>query len=123
MSQRVSLNDRKEEELEQDKMSTTISSIVSPESIEKIQDTLDDKIKKMVAEIENMIIKENTKTSLSTISKDKKCFEDKYPSMNVATRPEIQDVINLINKETGARKYQIYEILLINGLKNTTFED
>lgn len=87
-------------------------------------ETLAETITRMVSEIEKIQIEELSPLSLdeSKINKkDKLKFDDRNPIISFPARPELDSIINLIHKRTKVKKYKIFELLILNGLKNTKF--
>ena len=78
----------------------------------------------MVADIERLQMEELSPLSLledKSKKKDKVKFDDRNPIMSFPARPELEKIINLIYERTGVKKYKIFELLIVNGLKNTEF--
>ena len=86
------------------------------ESSKSLAEIISEKIKF----IEKLQMEELSPISLSK-KKEKIKFDDRNPIISFPARPELEEIINLIYEKTGEKKYKIFEILLMNGLRNTEF--
>ena len=48
---------------------------------------------------------------------------DIYGNVTWTVRRRISDLVNLLVEESGMTKYEVIDTLLLNGLKNTNFEE
>lgn len=85
-----------------------------------IEKSLAELISQKVQLIEKLQREELAPASLSK-KKTKIKFDDRNPIISFPARPELEEIIDLIFTRTGEKKYKIFEILLLNGLKNTEF--
>jgi len=103
-----------------DKENTNIISKYKPND-KNNPESLTELIKQKVAEIERLQRDELAPISF-TKKKEKIKFDDKNPIISFPARPEIDEIINIINCKTGVKKYKIFEMLILQGLKGTKFE-
>lgn len=101
----------------------TKSSIISKHkpNAKNNPESLTELIKQKVAEIERVQREELAPISF-TKKKEKIKFDDKNPIISFPARPEIDEIINIINCKTGVKKYKIFELLILEGLRHTEFE-
>lgn len=79
----------------------------------------------MVAELER-ILQEEKEGKGFQLQKTKEKFDVRNPSMAIPAKREIHDIMEHLAKrfkKYGLHKYQIFEKIFINGLKNTNFEE
>lgn len=50
-------------------------------------------------------------------------YSDKYDVITIALRREIRDILEELKSKSTLNKYEIIEIILMNGLKNTNFDE
>lgn len=61
--------------------------------------------------------KSEKKVNLSFIPGTKVKFDDKYPIFSSPARKEIHEVIDILCKNSSMKKYEIFELLILHGLK------
>jgi hypothetical protein len=64
------------------------------------------------------IQKEEARPISLSEKKEKVKFDDKFPIMSFPARKEMQEVIDMVSKHTGLKKYQIIELALLKGLRS-----
>jgi len=82
--------------------------------------TLPDIISCYTQEIEQLIL-EDGKQSLSFEEGVAVKWEETHPKRTYPALPEIHQIIDIISRRTALKKYQVFERLILNGLKYTKF--
>jgi len=85
------------------------------------EESLSTIVQKYITKIEDLQ-KEEAKPMSFTSKKEKIKFDDKLPTFSFPARVEIHEVIAVLSQKTPLKKYQIMELLLLNGLKSVNFE-
>ena len=79
----------------------------------------------MVEELERIISSENNQSGFKSRKPTEK-FDIRNPAMAIPAKPEIHDIMEYLAKrfkKYKLPKYQIFEMIFINGLKHTNFEE
>lgn len=80
---------------------------------------IEDKIQEYIQKIETVRFEDNRPNISFTIGKKIK-FDDKYPIFSCPARKEIHEAISYLCKVSPMKKYQIFEMLVLRGLKGMT---
>ena len=92
------------------------------EVVEETEQSLSDIVKEYVKKIEDNI-KEENKSIMSLKTVCKKQFRERQPPVTLTVRPEIIEIFDILHKKTNMTKYKICELIIMNGLKSTKFEE
>ena len=63
----------------------------------------------------------NEKEALGFKEGTSKKWEDLFDKKSYPAIPEVHQIIDIITKRTPLKKYQVFERLILNGLKYTKF--
>ena len=95
------------------------SEIVAEEGIPA---NLTSMILEKIKEIETEIFNENNKTSFKKgMAKVK--YSDKYRAATVSIRPTVRKLLDYLYEQSNLNKAEILELVILNGLKNTNFDE
>jgi type I site-specific restriction endonuclease len=79
--------------------------------------TLEDIVQEYIKKIEDAKASEH-RVNISFVPGEKVKFDDKYPIFSSPARTEIHEIINILCKNSTMKKYEIFELLIYNGLKS-----
>lgn len=81
-----------------------------------MEKTIEDKIKEYIQKIETARLEDIHPNISFTIGKKVK-FDDKFPIFSCPARKEIHEMMEYLSQVSPMKKYQIFEMLVLNGLK------
>jgi hypothetical protein len=85
-------------------------------------ESLTESVLKRVKIIENMIDGENNKRSFKKGAPKIK-YSDKYRPATLSLRPEIRELLDYLYESSSLNKTEILELVILNGLRNTNFDE
>jgi hypothetical protein len=108
------------EPLQDEVMKYIVDNVVN--DINNIPESLTESVLQKVKVIEDMIDNENNKRSFKKgVAKIK--YSDKYRPATLSLRPEIRELLDYLYESSSLNKAEILELVILNGLKNTNFDE
>jgi hypothetical protein len=90
--------------------------------VNDISNSLTVSVLEKVKVIEDMIDSENNKRSFKKGAAKIK-YSDKYRPATLSLRPEIRELLDYLYESSSLNKAEILELVILNGLRNTNFDE
>lgn len=118
------IESKKESELPKTEIAEEVENEKSSEIVvsKEIPENLTSMILSKVSEIETEIFNENNKTSFKKGAVKVK-YSDKYRAATVSIRPTVRKLLDYLYEQSNLNKAEILELVILNGLKNTNFDE